>query len=340
MRKIWFYLAILITSMGILSACSAGNAKDRSDNLHSLATRAVSRMTAEAESDTTSEDSSIQEAQTTATQVAQSLVATQTAQSDVSSESQKATETAFSPFQSELGQYGVDPDKGQPGWIHPPLTLELNEFHSYKYDNHFIGTVVEDFVISSDITWNTEYGGSGCGFILRSDGNENSPSQYMVVATRAASGHIVFAVISGGNLVGGQDIYAYGIDRNFDFHNDATNRLTVVGRGNKLEIYTNGVLIGEVDPNAPLPQPRIPDPPIKPSALDNPKLLAAYAQAKAEYDLVVEKIKADFQARLKAATQANKNFERGLVAMVALSESGHTQCQFDRSWLWLIESPQ
>ncbi len=68
------------------------------------------------------------------------------------------------------------------------------------------------FVVSSDITWNTQYGTSGCGFVLRSDGNKNALNQYMVIATRGASGHVLFVTMSQGKIVGGRDIYAYGID--------------------------------------------------------------------------------------------------------------------------------
>jgi len=282
-------------------------------------------------------DTAVQDAQATATQIAGNLIATQTAQADLDASGVEATASAFSPFEADLARYGIDPQKGYPGFIHPPVALELDEFHSTDFANQFLGTVVEDFVFSSDITWNTQYGTSGCGFILRSNGDEKFPDQYMLIATRAASGHIVFGVMADGELVGGQDFYAYGLDPDFDFHNDATNRIAVVGRGQRFEIYSNGALIGKVDPNDPLPQPRIPDPPPLPADLNNLLAKAQYTQAKAEYDLVVQKIRADLNARLKTANQADKTFERGFVAMLAVSESGLTQCKFDRTWLWLIE---
>ena len=73
-------------------------------------------------------------------------------------------------------------------------------------------TVVNDFVLSADITWDTEYGGSGCGFVFRSDGKKDAPSQYLVGASRLANGHVFFAVISQGELVVARDFYANGID--------------------------------------------------------------------------------------------------------------------------------
>lgn len=319
----------------LLAGCANAEPDNRQATVQALSTRLAATVTPQGDAVTT--DTAIQEAKATATQIAGDLIATQTAQANLDVSGVEATASAFSPFEADLSRYGVDPQKGRPGFIHPPVRLELDEFHSTDFANQFLGTVAEDFVFSSDITWNTQYGTSGCGFVLRSDGDEQFPNQYLLIATRAASGHIIFGVMADGELVGGQDFYAYGLDPDFDFHNDATNRIAVVGRGQQFEIYSNGALIGEVDPNDPLPQPRIPDPPPLPIDINNPLIKAKYTQAKAEYDLVVQKIKADFAARLKAVNQADKTFERGFVAMLAVSESGLTQCQFDRTWLWLIE---
>ena len=66
--------------------------------------------------------------------------------------------------------------------------------------------------------------------------------------------------------------------------------------------------------------------------------MAAFALRKAEHEAVVAQIRADFRARQKAFQNADKVFERGFVAMVALSQSGRkATCQFDNAWLWLIE---
>ncbi len=39
----------------------------------------------------------------------------------------------------------------------------------------------------------------------------------------------------------------------------------------------------------------------------------------------------------RAFEQYNTRFGRGFVAMLAMSESGQTQCLFHNAWLWLIE---
>jgi len=282
-------------------------------------------------------NAAIETAQAEATAQAQSVAGTQAALGALSADDQAATANAIAPILAELPTYGVDPAAGRVGWIHPPVTLEVEGFMQYDYINYFISTLAADFVVSADITWDAIGSASGCGFVLRSDGNEAALDQYLAIVTRVASGHVLFGTMAKGEVVTGQDIYAYNIDPAFDWQNNATNRFTVVGRGNQFFIYTNGTLIGEIDPTAP-PELKLPPEPEKPVDTSNAEAMAAFALRKAEHEVVVEQIKADFRARQKAFREADKVFERGFIAMVALSQSGKKGvCQFDNAWLWLIE---
>jgi hypothetical protein len=272
-----------------------------------------------------------------ATTLAADAEATRAGLEALGEEARAATADAFAPMLAELPRYGVDPSQGRPGWIHPPVTLEVDGYHEFDYANQFMGTVAADFVVSADITWDTQYGGSGCGFVLRSDGNQPAFNQYLVVATRAASGHVLFGTMSNGELVGGQDLYAYGADPQFDWQNGAVNRLTIVGRGNLFTIFTNGTRIGEVNPNDPPPLPIFPPAPEPPEDKTDAQALAAYARAEAEYEVVVNQIQANYAARINASKAADKEFDRGFTAMVLLSESGQTRCEFENAWLWVIE---
>ena len=199
----------------------------------------------------------------------------------------KRTARRTLPFLAELPKDGGDPSAGRMGWIHPPVTLEVEGFMQYDYINHFIATVAGDFVVSGDITWDAIGAASGCGFVLRSDGKEAALNQYLTIMTRVASGHVLFATMAEGEVVTGQDIYAQGHDPNFNWQNEATNRLTVVGRGNRFWIYTNGNLIGEIDPSAPPLQPNLPPEP-KPPHIDS-EAMANYLQQQAEYDTTVNR---------------------------------------------------
>jgi hypothetical protein len=64
--------------------------------------------------------------------------------------------------------------------------------------------------------------------------------------------------------------------------------------------------------------------------------MARYEQAQAEYKSVVAEIQTTYRQRLEALETVNTEFDRGLIAMVALSESGRTLCQFNNTWLWLM----
>jgi hypothetical protein len=158
-----------------------------------------------------------------------------------------ATASAVAPIETELQSYGIDPTQGRVGWIHPPITIEIEGYLQHGYDNQFIETVAADFVVAADITWNTQYGSTGCGYVVRSDGNEEAFNQYLIIATRGAEGHVGFIVQRDGEISidESEDIYANGIDPLFEWQNDTTNRIVVVGQGDLFTIYTNGTKIGE-----------------------------------------------------------------------------------------------
>ena len=218
------------------------------------------------------------------------------------------------------------------------VTLDIEGYLQYDYANIYLGTVVEDFVISADITWNTQFGTSGCGFALRNNGDQEAFDQYLAIATRGGSGRVEFAIMADGEILNAKDFYAYGLDDNFDWRNDTTNRMTIVMRGPIVQIFTNDTLIAEFDVNEPPTQPYIPPAPTPPpDAESNPDAMAAYEAAKAEYDATVAQINAEFRERQQTFQETDVEFEKGFVAMVVLSESGRTICQFDNAWLFHIE---
>ncbi len=248
-----------------------------------------------------------------------------------------ATVQAAAPIQQELVRFDVDPDKGQLAFIHSPVTMEVEGYQSADYANDFPGVIAADFVFSSDITWNTEYGTSGCGYMFRSDGNQDKPSQYMALITRGGTGHVIFVVLDEGDPAAGYDIYPRTEDPTFDWHNDATNELTVVGRGNLFDIYTNGQKVGTVDVSQPPEKPIIPPPPPLPIDQTNETLMQAYQQELDEYNGYVSEISANFNSRISQYQEDAPLIDQGFVGMLTLSESGRTVCEFNDTWLWLIE---
>ena len=334
MRMTIRHLVILVLLLGVISACGSGptppemTAQALGQSISLTATAgANSGFDAQAELAT---------AVAQATANADSIAATQSAQAGVNAEAMAATATAEAPIRSELPTYGIDPANGHVAWIPPPAALSVTGYLKYDYVNQFIGTVAENFVVSADITWDTQYGTSGCGLVLRSNGNEDALSQYLVIATRGANGHIVFSSMENGKLRNGIDSYANYLDPKFRTENGATNRLTVVGRGNTLTIFTNGVQIDQVvaGEQPVLVLPSAPTPPPVDASTDQ---LAEFDGAMAAHGDLVTRITNNYNPGLAIIQAETPYFERGFVALVALSESGTTNCEFNNAWLWVID---
>jgi hypothetical protein len=327
-----FGLSLLLLSV---FGCSSSGVDEQEATAQAIGQSIFLTATAAAEGafDT---DANRQTAEAAATAVSEAAAATQEVVAEVDQQVQSGTATAEAPILAELPNYDVDPAGGRVGWIHPPLEVHTEGYMQYDYGNIFLGTVAEDFVVSADITWNTQYGTAACGFVLRSDGNEEAFNQYLVLATRGGNGRVVFNTMAEGEVLDGYDLYAYGLDPEFDWQNDSTNRLTVVGRGSTFTIFTNGTEIGVINAGEPPPAPYTPAAPDKPAEDASNEEKEAYALAKEEYDRAVASIWTNYNDRMSVYEDHGTEFPRGFIAMVALNESGYTNCKFDNTWLWLI----
>ena len=244
-------LALILATL----ACGVGGSDTDQDATVEALSQSI-RSTAETEdiaTPTTAVDtqSTVAAVQETATQQVEQFEATQVVEATEVSVEATLTSEFLEPIKSELQSYGVDPSEGRLGWVHPPLDIDVEEYLGYSYGGKYLATVARDFVLASDITWNTQFGSTGCGYVIRSNGDEEAFDQYLVMATRGAEGHVGFIIMEDGNAITDEitDFYANGIDPEFEWQNDTTNRMVVVGRGNTFSIYTNGTLLGEVTPS-------------------------------------------------------------------------------------------
>ena len=195
-----FLLFFILVLVGTILACGSGSDADATAQ---AINDVFSKTATAAASGSESSGNTLETAQAEATDQAKELEVTLEAVSASDTEAQQATAAAEAPVIGELNLYGVDPEKGHVAWIHPPKTLEVDGYMAVDYANDYPATIVRDFVMSAEITWNTQYGSSGCGFMLRSNGDQNSPDQYMALITRAGSGPLVFAIIDQGDPAGG-----------------------------------------------------------------------------------------------------------------------------------------
>jgi hypothetical protein len=327
-------LAVLWTG---LPGCRS-NSGGQQPNLTLTALSAAIARTATAAQGQNSSTDTLATAQAKATQSSLEILATQTARASTRDEAQLATATVAAPIVAELPLYGLDASSGHAAWLHDPLTLEISGYQEFAYGNDYMQVPAADFVLAADITWDTQYGSSGCGFMFRSDGDEAKPNQYLIIASRFANGRVVFSALADGEIANIHDFYPKDNDRSFDWQNGSTNRLAVIARGALIEIYTNGVKIGEIDTTQPPKKPPSPPKPAAPADQTNQVAMAEYQAQLEEYEEILSQSQTSYNTALSNYSEEPAVFEEGFLAMIAVSESGHTVCTFDKAWLWLLEN--
>ena len=331
-------LLLMLALLGLgLPGCSS-NKGSQQPNLTLTSLSAAIASTATAAYGQSSSEDVLATAQAKATQSSLEIRATQTERASTRDETKLAEATVAAPMVAELPRYGLDGSSGRPGWLHDPITLEISGYQDFAYGNDYMQVTAADFVLAADITWDTQYGSSGCGFMFRSDGDEVKPNQYMIIATRFANGRVVFSALADGDIANIHDFYPKEHDRSFDWQNGTTNRLAIVARASLIEIYTNGVKIGEVDTTQPPKKPPAPPKPALPSDQSNQAAMDQYYAHLKEYEDILSQSQMSYNNALKNYSERPAVFDDGFLAMIALSESGRTVCTFDKAWLWLLEN--
>ena len=326
------HIAIVVLLTGLVSACGGGGATPAEMTAQALG-QSISMTATAAASGGLNAQGELDAVVAQATAGAEALAATQAAEAGLNAEAVAATATAEAPIRAELPTYGIDPNDGHLAWIHPPASLTVSGPFQYDYVNQYLGTVVENFVISADITW---YGVPGCGFSLRSDGKEDALSQYLVFITRFANGHTGFSTMLNGKMHNASESYANYDDPNFLVDDGATNRLTVVVRGNTLTVFTNGVQVQQIVAGD-QPVLALPSVPVQPPAGASDDDVARFEQELAAHEKLVSRITGNFNANRAVLQAETPYFERGFVALVALNESGTHTCEFNNAWLWVMD---
>jgi hypothetical protein len=331
------FLFLLVSCIFLLFACAPAPASsaDLSRTLTPMSAAVQETVTARA-LEASSGDDSLATAVSNATQQAEWIYATQTARASLNEPSRLATATAIAPVVAELPLYGIDPGDGYVAWIHDPVTLELVGYQQTDHASDYPAVTAADFVLVSDITWNTFNSIAGCGFLFRSDGDAVRPTQYTVLMERIASGQITFTASVEGELSNYHKRYPKNEDPSFDWANDATNRLALVVRGNLIDIYTNGIFIGQVD-----------------ITREPPAYSSSEAESASESDLTAEE-RALLQQQAEQEeenvdrvtaelNEARRNFVKnqpffydGFLAFLAVSDSGTATCTYENAWLFIL----
>jgi hypothetical protein len=328
---------LAVTVLFIAASCVTG-AKQLSPiemTLTPLSERVLSTATSRASGG--SESSSILEtAVVNATARSEEIFATQTARASLNDASKLATATVIAPVVAELPFYGVDPASGFVAWIQGPLTVDLNGPQANGFANDQPLVTASDFAMASDITWNTKNSVSGCGFMFRSNGDKNKPSQYNILMSRVANGHVAFLALKDGQIANFQQFFPRDNDKAFNFDNGATNRLAVVAHGPLIDIYTNQVLVAQLDTTKPPPNalssialPQIP-------ANATTDQIAAITGQRNDIQTLNDQMSRQLASAKANFTTSDTNFTDGLLGFLGFSQSGQTTCTFDKAWLFQL----
>ena len=333
-KRISFFTVLLLLLV-LASGCGAGQLDSMSMTLTPLSAAVAGTATAQTANVGSAADQ-LATAVAKATAQSASIYATETAGGSLNDASRLATATVIAPVVAELPRYNIDPGQGYVAWVHKPVTIDLNGYQQSGYANDYQQITAKDFVMAADITWFTFDSLSACGFMFRSNGDRNKPSQYTVVITRFATGYLAFTATVNGEMSNMRTFYPPQEDKSFSWLNNSTNRLAIVVHGALIDVYTNGVEIGEIDTTKP-PQNSMQSPPSL-----NPPKNATSQQLQEFQNLAGQNIQSIslVQSQMSAA---NANFAKnkpifsdGLLGFVDLSQSGESKCTFSNGWLFIL----
>lgn len=100
-------------------------------------------------------------------------------QATASAEAAQAAAENLAAVSAELEKIGYSADSGELGWVQPePVLVSVDEYFGSLYEPFAEDLVAEDFILRTDITWESTSGLAGCGLLFRSESNFEVGSQY------------------------------------------------------------------------------------------------------------------------------------------------------------------
>jgi hypothetical protein len=331
-----FFMALLLLLFSLACGFGSQELSQMSQTLTPLSAEVQGTVTAQAANVGGAADK-LATAYAKATATSASVYATETSIGVVNNASAQATATVSAPAIAELPRYGIDPSQGHVAWVHKPVTIDLNGYQQSGYANDYQQIPARDFVMAADITWYTYNSLSACGFMFRSNGDTNKPSQYMVIITRFATGYLAFTATVDGEMSNMRTFYPSSQDKSFTWQNNATNRLAVVVRGKMIDAYTNDVLVGQIDTTQPPPDNMQSPPSFKLPENATPDQVKDYQNQIAQNSQNLDVMNSQMSAARKNFAKNKPIFDSGLLGFIDVSQSGQSKCTFSNGWLFIIE---
>jgi hypothetical protein len=154
----------------------------------------------------------------------------------------KKAEDFLASIQPDLDEYDLTLDTGHLAWESDQHTITMKSYGDILYDEFKDVGQVSDFLMQSEIKWNSSSGLAGCGFIFRSDQNFEKGEQYQFAMMRLQAAPAWD--VEYWNY--GKWQYTITLDGKLQFNNiindeaNSTNRIAILAKGDQFTIYING----------------------------------------------------------------------------------------------------
>ena len=159
----------------------------------------------------------------------------------------KATQWAAAAWvtvQADLRPIDKIPRYGRLGWMQEfPIFIELSVHDEVTYSPFAEDLVAADFILKTDVTWDSTQGYAACGFVFRYDPESRRGGQYHFVMTRL-SGLPAWELVYQQYDRSPQEISGFRTSGAIDQGKGATNRLILIAQGDHFTLYANEKKLG------------------------------------------------------------------------------------------------
>lgn len=152
----------------------------------------------------------------------------------------QTAETVLGEIQKELERVGVPAGEGTLGWLMTePVSIRVNQHNTTSYSKIEPPLKAADFVMHTNITWESTGGFILCGIMMRAEPNFDKGEHYRFQTIRLSG--LPSWDIERWNYNQWQATASNIIvdSRDLDQNNGATNRFTIVARGSVFTVYVN-----------------------------------------------------------------------------------------------------
>lgn len=142
--------------------------------------------------------------------------------------------------EAELANYDLTTEGGYLAWAESSFDIKTDTYGENRFYSPYEDIVVSDFVLQTEVTWETTTGFAGCGIVFRADGDLIESPQYRMYFIRLQ----------------GLPLWDFEYYKNDEFQSNvtgdvlstsaldskqgSTNRITLIMQGERMTAYGNG----------------------------------------------------------------------------------------------------